>query len=56
LHVHGVHLGKVIHVGQENIDLDDLGDVGAGLLEDVGQVLDALVLLKDDNISIESRN
>lgn len=52
LHVNGVHLSKVIHVGQEDIDLDDLCDIGAGLLEDVGQVLDALVLF--DDMSLES--
>jgi hypothetical protein len=53
LHVHGVHLGEVIHVRQEDIDLDDLGDVGAGLLEDVGQVLNALVLFSDE-VSFET--
>lgn len=42
--VHLVHLGKVAHVGQEDVDLDDLFEAGAGGLEDGGQVLDALVL------------
>jgi hypothetical protein len=44
LHVDRVHLGEVIHVGQEDIDLDDLVDIGTGFLENVAQVLDALVL------------
>lgn len=44
LHVNRVHLAKVIHVGQKHVDLDHLGDVGTGRLEDMGQVLDALVL------------
>lgn len=39
-----VHLGKVGHVGEEDVDLDDVVEVGAGGLEDGGQVLDALVL------------
>ena len=39
-----VHGGEVCHVGQEDVDLDDLVDAGAGSLEDLGQVLDALVL------------
>lgn len=40
-----VHLGKVAHVGQEDVDLDDLLQASAGSLEDGRQVLDALVLL-----------
>jgi hypothetical protein len=40
-----VHGSKVGHVRQEDVDFDDLCDVGAGGLEDGGQVLDALVLL-----------
>jgi hypothetical protein len=44
LHVHRVHIGKVVHVGQEHVDLDHLVDVGAGGFEDVGEVFDALVL------------
>lgn len=43
-HVDLVHLGKVIHAGQEDIDLDDLVDVGTGGLENSRQVLDTLVL------------
>lgn len=39
-----VHLGKVGHVGEEDVDLDDLLEGGAGGLEDGRQVLDALVL------------
>lgn len=39
-----VHLGKVGHVGEEDVDLDDLFEGGTGLLEDGRQVLDALVL------------
>lgn len=39
-----VHLGKVIHAGEEDVDLDDLVEAGASGLEDSRQVLDALVL------------
>lgn len=39
-----VHLGKVGHVGDEDVDLDDLFEGGAGGLENGFQVLDALVL------------
>lgn len=39
-----VHLGKVGHVGQEDVDLDDLFERGAGGLENGRQVLDALML------------
>ena len=44
LHINGVHLSKVIHIRQEDVNLNHLGDIGTGLLEDVGQVLDTLVL------------
>lgn len=44
-------MGEIIHVGQEHIDLHDLIDIGTGLLEDVGQVLDALVLLEGGGVS-----
>lgn len=37
----GVHVGKVGHVGQENVDLDHTADVGAGGLEDALEVGDA---------------
>lgn len=43
-HVDLIHLGKVVHVGQEHINLDDFVDVAAGRLKYSGQVLDALVL------------
>lgn len=39
-----VHFGKVGHVGEEDVDLDDLVDVRAGRLENGAKVLDALVL------------
>lgn len=39
-----VDLGKVVNVGEEDVDLDDLFEAGAGGLEDGAQVLDALVL------------
>lgn len=39
-----IHLGKVVHVGEEDIDLDDIVDVGASLLEDSTEVLDTLML------------
>jgi hypothetical protein len=41
-----IHLGKVVHVGQEDVDLDDIAEIGSGSLKDCAQVLDALVLLK----------
>jgi hypothetical protein len=52
LHINRVHLSEIIHVRQEHIDLDDLGDIGASLLEDVGQVLDALVLLEVNLLAV----
>ena len=39
-----VHLGEVVHVGKENIDLDDLLEAGASCLKNGRKVLDALVL------------
>ena len=39
-----VHLGEVIHVGQEHVDLDDVLEASASGLQDGLQVLDALVL------------
>lgn len=39
-----VHLGKVAHVGEEDVDLDDFVEGGAGGFENGRQVLDALVL------------
>ena len=39
-----IHLGKVGHVGEEHVDLDDILDGGAGGLENGGEILDALVL------------
>lgn len=44
LRVDFVHFGKVGHVGEEDVDLDDLVDVRAGRLENGAEVLDALVL------------
>lgn len=38
----GERYGEVGHVGDEDVDLDDLGDGGTGLLEDGLEVLDAL--------------
>lgn len=38
--IRSIHLREVIHASQEHIDLDDLRDIGAGFLEDGGQVLD----------------
>lgn len=43
-HVDLVHGGKVIHVGEEDVDLDDIVDGGARGLKNGRQVLDALVL------------
>lgn len=45
LHINRVHIGKVIHIRQEHIDLDDLVDIRSGGFEDMGQVLNALVLV-----------
>jgi hypothetical protein len=45
----GVHIGKVVHVGQEDIDLDDLGDVGASGLNNGLEVLAALSSLLADS-------
>lgn len=33
-----VHGGKVLHVGQENIDFDHVVDVASGCFEDLGEV------------------
>lgn len=45
LHIHRVHIGKVIHIGQEHVDLDHLVDIRSCGFEDIGQVLDTLVLV-----------
>lgn len=45
LRINRVHTGKIIHIGQEYIDLDDLIDVRSGGFEDMSQVFDTLVLL-----------
>ena len=42
LFIFTVHLGKVLHIDQEDIDLDDLLDATASGLEDGRQVLAAL--------------
>lgn len=39
-----VHTGKVIHVGEENVDLDDAGETAAGGVEDCADVLDDAML------------
>ena len=39
--INAIHLRKVIHARQEDVDLDDLADIGACFFEDSGQVLDA---------------
>jgi hypothetical protein len=41
--VHLVHLGKVVHAREEDVDLDDIVEAGACGLEDGLQVLDAAV-------------
>lgn len=43
--VNGVHAGKVAHVGKEDVDLDNLGEVGASGLEDITEVLENLLLV-----------
>lgn len=44
LHVNLIHGSKVVHVGQKDVDLDNMVDSGASSLENGSQVLDALVL------------
>jgi len=41
--VRGVHLGEVVHGGDEDVDLDDLGERGAGGGQHGRQVDDALL-------------
>ena len=36
LHIDGVHLGEVIHIGQKHVHFDDLVDVRPSFFEDVG--------------------
>ena len=45
-----VHSGEVVHGGQEDIDLDDVVDGGAGFGEDVREVDETLFLLGDKDI------
>lgn len=45
LRINRIHIGKVIHIRQEHIDLDDLVDIRSGGFEDMGQVFNALVLI-----------
>jgi len=39
--ISGIHLGKGVHSGQEDVYLDDFLEGGAGGKEDGGEVLDA---------------
>ena len=48
LGVLGVHLSEVVHVAEEDVDLDDLGKAGAGLGEHGLEVLEAAVGLLGD--------
>lgn len=41
-----VHAGKFIHVGEEDVDLDDAGQTGACGLEDCTDVLNDPMLLR----------
>lgn len=41
--ISGVHLGEVVHSGDEDVDLDDLAEEGATGGEDGGEVLAALL-------------
>ena len=41
--VRGIHLRKVGHVRDEDIDLDHLSNAATGLLEDGSEILDALL-------------
>lgn len=44
LSINRVHLGEFVHVGQEDVDFDDLFDASASGFQNLRQVLDALVL------------
>ena len=46
--VDGVHGGEVGHVDEEDVDLDDLGQLRAGLAQDGGDVGDARLRLGPD--------
>ena len=39
-----VHVGEILHVGEEDVDFDGVVERCAGGFEDGGEVLDALVL------------
>lgn len=55
LAIHLVHLGKVVHVGQEHVHLDDIVDGAPGGIEDSGQVLDTLVLIMTKKKKVDPR-
>ena len=40
-----VHGGKVVHLGQEDVHLDNIVDAAAGLVEDSREVLEGLTLI-----------
>jgi hypothetical protein len=42
--IHLIHLGKVLHIGEKDIDLDDVLETRSCRFQDGAQVLDALVL------------
>ena len=47
-----IHRGKVLHVREEDVDLHDVVDVGAGRLEHSCQILDALVLFRQCQLGV----
>lgn len=49
-HVYFVHRGKVIHVGEEDIDFDDFINVCSSSFQNCRQVLDALVLINGQQV------
>jgi hypothetical protein len=42
--VHLVHLGVILEIRQEDVDLDNIVDAGAGLLQNSTEVADDLML------------
>ena len=54
--VSSVHLGKVVHGGDEDVDLNDALEGGTGGLEDGGQVLATLLGELADVVLLEGEN
>lgn len=54
--ISSVHLGEVVHGGDEDVDLDDALEGGTGGLEDGGEVLAALLGELPDVVLLEGEN